>query len=66
VALAAIRGENTLAELAQHFDVLPTSFRKALPGSSGLRRSTAANPPPVDVKFLHAKIAGRCERPWKR
>ena len=32
------------------------SFRKGLPGYSGLRRALGANPPPVDVKSLHAKI----------
>ena len=46
VALAAIRGENTVAELAQHLTCIPTrsrngrrSFRKGLPGYSGLRRA---------------------------
>jgi transposase len=62
VALAAIKGEMTLAQLAEHFDVHPnqiTQWKAQLqesaanvfgPGGQG----TA--PPAVDVKSLHAKI----------
>jgi transposase-like protein len=62
VALAAIKGEKTLAQLAEHFDVHPnqiTQWKAQLqesaanvfgPGGQG----TA--PPAVDVKSLHAKI----------
>jgi transposase len=62
VALAAIKGEMTLAQLAEHFDVHPnqiTQWKAQLqesaanvfgPGGSGPVQ------PAVDVKALHAKI----------
>jgi transposase len=62
VALAAIRGDRTLAQLAEQFDVHPnqiTSWKAQLedaaanvfdPGGGG------ATQPAVDVKSLHAKI----------
>ena len=63
VALAAIKGEKTLAELAQQFDVHPnqiTQWRgQLLDGASGVFGDAAkadATPPAVDVKTLHAKI----------
>jgi transposase len=62
VALAAIKGEQTLTELAQHFDVHPnqiTQWRtQLLEGASGVFGDTAksAAAPTVDVKTLHAKI----------
>ena len=64
MALAAIRGQNTLAELAQHFDVHPnqiTQWKAQLqegatdvfgPGGG----KGAAQQPAIDVKSLHAKI----------
>ena len=61
MALAAIRGQNTVAELAQHFDVHPnkiTQWKAQLQeGAAGVFGSASgANTPAVDVKSLHAKI----------
>jgi transposase len=61
VALAAVRGEKTLAELAQQFDVHPnqiTQWRTQLleSATSVFGATSEAAPPPVDVKALHAKI----------
>ena len=62
VALAAIKGDRTLAQLAEQFDVHPnqiTAWKSQLengavdvfgPGSS------SSTEPTVDVKTLHAKI----------
>jgi transposase-like protein len=62
VALAAIKGEKTLAELAEQFDVHPnqiTQWRsQLLEGASGVFgvAATTDAAPAVDVKTLHAKI----------
>jgi transposase len=62
VALAAIKGDRTLAQLAEHFDVHPnqiTTWKAQLEGrASGIfgSGSTAPSTPAVDVKSLHAKI----------
>ena len=61
VALAAIKGEKTLAELAQQYDVHPnqiTAWRgQVLDGAAGLFGGEAvAVTPAVDIKVLHAKI----------
>ena len=62
VALAAIKGEKTLAELAEQFDIHPnqiTQWRSQLmEGASGVFGAVASAEaaPVVDVKTLHAKI----------
>src|SRR5215216_4418932 len=63
VALAAIKGDRTLAQIAEQFDVHPnqvTSWKAQLEGSAagvfGPGNGNAAALPTVDVKSLHAKI----------
>ena len=61
VALAAVKGERTLAELAQQYDVHPnliTQWRaKLLESAADVFGAEASVPEPaVDVKVLHAKI----------
>jgi transposase-like protein len=62
VALAAVKGEKTLAELAQFYDVHPNQITKwrtqLLEGAAGVfgADSTEAAEPAIDVKTLHAKI----------
>ena len=63
VALAALKGDRTLAQLAEQFDVHPnqiTTWKAQLEGSAadvfGLSKGVAPAAASVDVKSLHAKI----------
>ena len=63
VALAAIKGERTVAQLAEQFDVHPnqvTTWKAQLEGRAvdvfGLVGGNSSTTPPVDVEALHAKI----------
>ena len=62
VALAAVKGDRTIAQLAEQFDVHPnqiTAWKAQLEGgASGVFGPDSAAPatPAIDVKSLHAKI----------
>ena len=61
VALAAIKGDRTLAQIAEQFDVHPnqvTSWKAQLEGGAAnvFGPGGGQAPPAVDVKSLHAKI----------
>ena len=63
VALAAIKGERTISQLADQFDVHPnqiTTWKAQLEGGAvdvfGPGGGAAQSAPAVDVKALHAKI----------
>jgi transposase len=63
VALAAIKGEKTLSELAEQFDVHANQITQwkgqLLEGAAGVFGGEAKAEPPaaaVDLKTLHAKI----------
>ena len=62
MALAAVKGDRTIAQLAEHFDVHPnqvTAWKAQLEGGASDvfgAGSAAAAAPAVDVKSLHAKI----------
>jgi transposase len=62
VALAAVKGDRTVAQLAEHFEVHPnqiTAWKAQLEGGASEvfgSGSMAPAAPAVDVKSLHAKI----------
>ena len=60
VALAAIKGEKTLIELAQEFDVHPNQIKQwrdqLLEGVTGIFGEAGKAAPVIDVRSLHAKI----------
>ena len=61
VALAALKGDKTLAELSQQFDIhqnqITTWRRQLLEGAEGVfADSKPSSGEQVDVKTLHAKI----------
>jgi len=62
VALAAVKGDKTLAELAQQFDVHPNQIttwkNQLLEGAAGVfgQDKAGAVEATVDLKALHAKI----------
>jgi len=60
VAVAAIKGDKTLAELAQHFDVHPNQITdwksQLMERSAQVFGDPSDKAPEVDLKTLHAKI----------
>ena len=60
VALAAIKGDRTVSELAQPFDVHPNPItqwkNQLLERAADAFGGTASTAPPLDIKALHAKL----------
>ena len=69
MAIAAIKGDQTIAEIAEQYDVHPnqvTTWKAQLEGGAadvfGNGSGAARAEPAVDVKALHAKIG---ELSWR-
>ncbi|MEA2728636.1 MAG: transposase [Acetobacteraceae bacterium] len=60
MAIAAIRGDRTLSELAKQFDVHPNQITawkaQLLDGAAEIFGGGASAEPAIDIKALHAKI----------
>jgi transposase-like protein len=60
VAVAALKGDKTLAELARHFDVHPNQITdwksQLMERSAQVFGDPSAKAPEVELKTLHAKI----------
>ena len=60
VALAAVKGEQTITELSQKFDVHPNQITQwksqLLEQASSVFEQGGTKEPSVDIKTLHAKI----------
>ena len=63
VAIAAIKGDRTLAQLSEYFDIhvnqitqWKAQLQEGAAGVFGPAAGAGANTPAVDVKSLHAKI----------
>lgn len=69
VALAALKGNKTMSELATQFDLHPNQIKQwkdqLLNGVSDVfDDKPRASPPEIDVKSLHAKIGQLAQSPF--
>ena len=62
VALAAIKGDKTLVELTEYFDIHANQITQwktqLLERAADAFDGSGSREPPIDVKTLHAKIGG--------